>query len=91
MFLKQSSEGKFYSPVCKQEQWDGSDDKLLLLCVILIKVNIRKKDHGLLTVLKQSTVLYLVTHYEQKPSGISSTHFIFFFLCVTKPDTFSKL
>lgn len=43
MFLKQSTEVKFYSPVCKQEQWDGSDDKLLLLWVILIKVNIKKK------------------------------------------------
>lgn len=78
MFLKQSAEVKFYSPVCKQEQWDGSDDKLLLLWVILIKVNIKKKDHGLLTVLKQSTVLHLVIHYEQKPCGNSGTHFIFF-------------
>lgn len=43
MFLKQSAEVKFYSLVCKQEQWDGSDDKLLLLWVILIKVNIKKK------------------------------------------------
>lgn len=82
MFLKQSAEVKFYSPVCKQEQWDGSDDKLLLLWVILIKVNRKKKDHGLLRVLKQSTVLHLVTHYEQKLCGNSGTDFIFFFpLC----------
>lgn len=79
MFLKQSAEVKFYSPVCKQEQRDGSDDKLLLLWVILIKVNIKKKkDHGLLTVLKQSTVLHLVTHYEQKLCGNSGTDFNFF-------------
>lgn len=37
MFLKQSAEVKFYSPVCKTEQWDESDVKLLLLWVILIR------------------------------------------------------
>lgn len=45
MFLKQSAEVKFvkfYSPVCKQEQWDGSDVKLLLR-VILIR---EKKNHN---------------------------------------------
>lgn len=46
MFLKQSAEVKFYSPVRKQEQWDGSDDKLLLLWVILIEVNIKKGAMG---------------------------------------------
>lgn len=79
MFLKQSAEVKVYSLMCKQEQWDGSDDKLLLLQLILIKVNIKKKGQRLLTVLKQSTVLHLVTRYcEQKLCGNSGSDFILF-------------
>ena len=87
MLLKQSTQVKFYNPMCKQEQWEWSDDNLLLLWVILIKENIKKKKHGLLTVLKQNTVLLLVTHYEQKLCGSLGTNLIYFSLHVASQIT----